>query len=109
MDLSDLFNPVFPGPEPGKGGTRSESIAGGVVVLGLPLVTLAILTVTELSKRPEIAMLWMPVGFTALGAIICAAVQMNLWRAFVAVLGCLWWCFVAGTTLVVIDILIFPF
>jgi hypothetical protein len=109
MDLSDLFQPVASGPALPKARNRREEIASAVVVFGFPLIALVLLTVTDLSKRPDIAMLWMPVGFSVAGAVICAGVRMGLWRAFVSVLGCLWWCLLAGTALVVIDILIFPF
>jgi hypothetical protein len=109
MDLSDLFQPVASGPRLPKARDRREEIAGAVVAFGFPLIALVLLTVTELSKQPNIAMLWMPVGFSALGVVICAAVGMRLWRMFVVVLACLWWCLLAGFALVVIDILIFPF
>jgi hypothetical protein len=107
MDLFDLM--PAPGPDPPRGRNRTEDLAGGVVVFGLPLLALCLLTVTDLSKRPEIAMLWMPAGFTLLGTFICVGARMSLGRSLVALLGCLWWCLLAGTCLVVIDILIFPF
>jgi len=34
---------------------------------------------------------------------------MSVGRSVLAVVGCLWWCLVAGLTMVAIDILIFPF
>jgi hypothetical protein len=108
MDVLDVI-PFPPGPDPPRGRDRRDDLANGAVVFGLPLVELLILTVTDLSKRPEVAMLWLPVLFTLAGAMICVLARVSLGRSVVALLGCLWWCLVAGTTLVVIDILIFPF
>jgi hypothetical protein len=107
MDLFDLF-PVA-GPEPAKGGSPREKVAGGVVVFGLPMIHLGLMTVTELSKHPKLAVIWLPLTYTMIGALICIGARMNLGRAIVAVLGCAWWCLFVGLTLVVIDILIFPF
>ena len=73
MDFFD-FLPIAPGPEPARGGSREENLAGGAVVFGLPLIDLILLTVTDLSKHPNLAL-----------------------------------CLMAGLTMVVIDILIFPF
>lgn len=108
MDLFD-FVPAAPGPEPPRGRNRRESVAGGVVVLGIPLVHVALLTVTDLSKRPDLAMLWLPVLFSLAGTFVCVAARVSLGRSLMAVLGCLWWCLLGGTALVVIDIVIFPF
>ena len=108
MDPLDPI-PHVPGPRPPEDGNRTQDIAGGMVAFFLPLVAVCLLTVTELSKRPEIAMLWMPVFFTALGLVVCVVARMGPWRTFITSLACLWWCLVAGTTLVVIDILVFPF
>ena len=107
MDLFDLV-PIS-GPEPARGRTRGESVAGGVVVLGLPLVDLLLLTVTDLSKQPSMALLWLPVMFTLAGLAICVLARVSIGRTIVALLGCAFWCLAAGLTLIVIDILIFPF
>lgn len=109
MDPTDIFTPIAPGPEPAAGGNRTQNIVAGVVAFGLPVVTMAILTVTDLSKQPIVAMLWLPVVFTALGLVMCVLARMRAWQIFTTSLACLWWCLVAGTALVVIDILIFPF
>jgi hypothetical protein len=107
MDAFDLFVPS--GPEPASGGSRRESFLGGVVVFGLPLAYLILLTVTDLTKDPGLALLKFPTALTALGALVCALGGVSFRRSFVAVVGCLWWCLVAGLTMVVIDIMIFPF
>ena len=107
MDLFDLFVPS--GPEPASGGSRRESFLGGVVVFGLPLAYLCLLTVTDLSKDPGLALMWFPAGLSLLGVLVCVAGRVGVGRSIVAVVGCLWWCLVAGLTMVVIDILIFPF
>jgi hypothetical protein len=109
VDLFDFFPPIIPGPEPAKGRNLREDVVGGVVVFGLPALALCLLMFTELSKRPDIAVLWMPVIFTLVGALICVLARMSIGRSIVALLGCLWWCLAVGFTLVVIDILIFPF
>ena len=109
MDLFDFIPIVPPGPEPKRSDRREENIAGGVVVFGLPTIDLFLLTLTELSKQPRLALLWLPVIFTLFGALICVLVRMSLGRTIVALLGCAFWCLAAGLTLVVIDILIFPF
>jgi hypothetical protein len=108
MDPLDAV-PYAPGPTPPEDGNRTQDIVGGAVAFFLPLTAICLLTVTELSKQPSIAMLWMPIAFTALGLVVCVVVRMGPWRTFITSLACLWWCLVAGTTLVVIDILIFPF
>jgi hypothetical protein len=107
MDLFDLL-PVA-GPEPAKGGSPREKVAGVVVVFGLPMIHLALLTVTELSKKPSLAVFWLPLTYVLIGALVCMGVRMNLGRAIVALLGCAFWCLLVGLTLVAIDILIFPF
>jgi hypothetical protein len=109
MDLFDLVPIMPPGPGPAKDGDPREKLAGGVVVFGLPLIDLGLVTVTDLSKRPDLAMLWLPVTFTLIGALVCVLGRVSFRRSLVALLGCLWWCLVAGTCMVVIDILIFPF
>jgi hypothetical protein len=109
MNLFDLIPWTIPGPEPAPGGDLRENVAGGVVVFGLPMVDLLLLTVTDLSKRPDMALLWLPVMFALAGAMVCVLARLSLGRSVVAVLGCIWWCLAAGFTLVVIDILIFPF
>lgn len=110
MAAVDLFDLVpAPGPEPAPGGTRREDLLGGLVVFGLPSIYLCILTFTEPTKDPGRALLWWPVGFTLLGVVVCVAGRVRLGRSIVAVVGCLWWCLAAGLTMVVIDILIFPF
>jgi hypothetical protein len=107
----DLFDPVpFPrGPKRPRYGDRRQEVAGGAVAFGLPIVALAILTVTDLSKQPMVAMVWMPAAFTAVGLCVCILTRMRPWRTFTTSLACLWWCLMAGLALVVIDILIFPF
>ena len=108
MDPLDAITHV-PGPTPPQDGDRTKDIAGGMVAFFLPLIAVFLLTFTELSKQPDIAMLWMPVVFTTVGLFVCVLSRMGPWRTFITSLACLWWCLVAGTTLVVIDILIFPF
>jgi hypothetical protein len=108
MDLFDLF-PVATGPEPAKGGSAREKLVGGAVVFGLPMLHLCLLTLTELSKQPSLAVLWLPATFAGIGALACVLARLSLGRAIVAVLGCLWWCLFVGLALVAIDILIFPF
>jgi hypothetical protein len=109
VNLFDLIPWTVPGPEPAPGRNRTEDIAGGVVVFGFPMVQLLLLTVTDLSKRPDMALLWLPLMFALAGAMVCVLARVSLSRSIVAVLGCIWWCMLAGLTLVVIDILIFPF
>lgn len=108
MNLFDVI-PWIPGPEPARGRNRREDVAGGAVVFGLPVVDLFLLTVTDLSKRPDMALLWLPVMFALAGAMVCVLARVSLGRSLVAVLGCIWWCMVAGVTMIAIDILIFPF
>lgn len=108
MDLFDLF-PVAPGPEPAKGGSTREKLVGGAVVFGLPMLHLCLLTLTELSKRPSLAVLWLPATFAGIGAVACVLARVSLSRAITAVLGCAFWCLLVGLTMVAIDILIFPF
>ena len=100
---------VPPGPDPPQGRDRRETAAGAVVVFGLPLVWLGILTVTDLSKQPGLAVIWGPVYMSLAGAAVCLLARMSLGRSIYSVLGCLWWSVLVGITLVVIDILIFPF
>ena len=108
MDLFDLI-PFVPGPEPARGRNVREDVAGGVVVFGLPALALLLLTVTDLSKDPGVALLRLPLAFGLVGALVCGLAPLSLGRLIVAVLACVWWCLVVGLTLVVIDILIFPF
>ncbi len=89
--------------------TRVDDLASGVVMFGLPVVDLALLTVTDLSKRPDLALLWLPVTFALGGAMVCVLARLGVGRSLVVVLGCIWWCMLAGLALVVIDIMIFPF
>ncbi len=107
MDLFDLFPAA--GPEPAKGGSPREQLVGGVVVFGLPTLHLCLLMLTELSKQPALAVLWLPATFSAIGVLVCVLVRLSVGRSIVAVLGCLWWCLLVGLTMVAIDILIFPF
>ena len=107
MDFFD-FLPA-PGPEPASGGTPKENRLGGLVVFGLPLLYFGILIVTDVTKDPGLALMWFPAGFTALGLLVCILGRVRFGRSLVAVVGCLWWCLVGGLTMVVIDILIFPF
>ncbi len=107
----DLFDVPFlpPGPDPPPGRNRAESVVAGVVVFVLPTLYLCLLTFTELTKRPDLAVLWGPAIVSLLGALVCVVARMSLGRAIVTVVGCLWWCLLAGLALVAIDILIFPF
>ena len=109
MNLFDLIPWTIPGPEPAPGRNLTENVAGGVVVFGLPMVDMLLLTVTDFSKRPDLALLWLPVMFALAGAMVCVLARVSLGRSIVAVLGCAWWCLVVGMALIVIDILIFPF
>lgn len=107
MDVFDL--PIAPGPEPQQGRGRSENLAAGIVVFGLPALYLLVLAVTDLTKQPGLAVLWLPAGIGALGALVCVVARMSVGRSIVSVVGCLWWSLVAAVTMVAIDILIFPF
>ncbi|HEX2127277.1 MAG TPA: hypothetical protein VHF45_12050 [Thermoleophilaceae bacterium] len=107
MDVFDL--PIAPGPEPPRGRDRRENVASGIVVFGLPAIYLAVLTVTDLTKQPGLAVLWLPAAIGALGAVVCVLARMGVGRSLVAAVGCLWWCLVAAVTMVAVDILIFPF
>jgi hypothetical protein len=75
----------------------------------MPLVYLLVLTFTELTKQPELAVMQLPLIISAVGAVVCVLARMSFGRSIVAVIGCLWWCLLAGVTMVVVDILIFPF
>lgn len=108
MDPLDAI-PYVPGPSPPQDGNRAQNFVAGVVAFGLPMVALVLLTVTELSKRPDVAMLWMPVYFTGFGLVVCVLARLGPLRTLVTCLACLWWCVLAGFTLVLADILIFPF
>jgi hypothetical protein len=107
----DIFDAPLPppGPDPPPGRSLAENVAGGVVVFGLPLVYLCILIATDLTKRPDQALLWGPACFGLAGAVVCVLARLGLGRSIYAVAACLWWCLLAGLSLVVIDILIFPF
>jgi hypothetical protein len=107
MDAFDFFVPS--GPEPPRGRSLSHNIAAGVVVLGLPLVDMFIVLIANLSKRPETAVFWLPLGFGLLGALICRVVRMSLGQSVVSVLVCLGWCAFASVCLVMMDIFIMPF
>jgi hypothetical protein len=104
----DWFDPIVAPRGPARKLTPAENAAAMICLVAFPVVDLCLLF-TDLSKRPDIAMLWMPGIFTAAAIVVCVALRVHPWRAFTIVLGCLWWCFVASTTMVVIDILIFPF
>jgi hypothetical protein len=104
-----LVCPGDPRPEPPRGRTGGHKLAEAVVSFGLPLIYLTLLTVTELTKRPEISVLYGPLAVGALGALICLLTRPRVGRAIVAVISCAWWCLLAGVTMVAIDILIFPF
>jgi hypothetical protein len=107
MDAFDL--PIAPGPERPRGRDRRENLAAGLVVFGLPSIYLAVLTVTDLTKQPGLAVLWLPAAIAALGAVVCVLARMSVGRSIATVVGCLWWCLVAAVTMVAVDILIFPF
>lgn len=107
MDVFDL--PIVPGPEPPRGRDRRENLVAGVVVFALPLVYLFVLALTELTKQPGLAVFQLPLIISALGAVVCVLARMSFVRSIVSVVGCLWWCLVAGVTMVIVDILIFPF
>jgi hypothetical protein len=107
MDIFDI--PVVPPGRERQRPDRRQDLPAGIVVFAFPAIYLAVLTVTELTKHPGLALLWFPAGISALGAAVCILTRMSVGRSIVAVIGCLWWCLVAGLTMVVIDILIFPF
>lgn len=107
MDFFDL--PIVPGPEPSRGRDRRQNIVAGIVVFALPLLYLFVLAVTELTKQPGLAVFQLPLIISALGAVVCVLVRMSFGRSIVSVVGCLWWCTVAGVTMALVDILIFPF
>ena len=108
MDPFDAVPIVPPAQEP-RGRDRGENLAAGIVVFGLPLVYLLVLTFTDLTKQPGLAVLWLPAGISVLGAVVCAAARVSLGRSIMTVAGCLWWCLLAAVAMVAIDILIFPF
>jgi hypothetical protein len=103
----ELF--IRSGQGPGRGLSLSQGVAAGVVVVGLPLADMLLVLSTSFFKSPEIAMVWLPVGLAALGALICRAVRLGLARSVFAVFTCLAWCAFASTCLVVMDIFIMPF
>ncbi|HEX8745201.1 MAG TPA: hypothetical protein VF712_18900 [Thermoleophilaceae bacterium] len=108
MDIFDL--PFLPGPRPPRGGgDPRDELVGGAVAVGLPLIYLCVLIPTDLTKQPDLAVLWLPVGLGLVGAAICLLTRISLGRAIVAVLSCMWWSLVAALTMVVVDILVFPF
>lgn len=108
MDPLD-FAPLAPPQGRRRGGDRTENVVAGLVTFGLPLVYLAVLTVTDLTKRPGLAVLYLPAFIAAAGALVCIGGRVGLRRSVVTVAGCLWWCVVAAVTMVAVDILIFPF
>ncbi len=106
----NLFDDIPIGPSgPKRNLTPAENIAAAICFLLLPTAVVGLLMVTDLSKRPDIAMLWIPSVSAALAIVVCAALSVRFGRALMTVLGTVWWCFAAGTTMVVIDILVFPF
>lgn len=107
MDVFDI--PIVPGPEPRPGRDRRENLVAGIVVFALPMAYLFVLALTELTKQPGLAVFQLPLIISALGAVVCVFARMSFVRSIVTVVGCLWWCLVAGVTMVVVDILIFPF
>ena len=107
MDWFDI--PIVPGPGPGRDLSPSETAAALVCLVLLPLVDLGLVTVTDLSKRPDVAMLWLPGVFTALAVLVCRGLRIGAGRSIANAVGCLWWCFLASAALVVIDVLVFPF
>ena len=103
MNASDFFVPSKPGL------SLSQNIAVGIVVFVLPLADIFLVLSTSLFKRPEIVMLWVPVGFAVLGAFICRAVRLGVGQSLLSVFVCWAWCGFAGTCLVMMDIFIMPF
>jgi hypothetical protein len=108
VDWFDI--PIVPPPSGSRRKlTPAEHAASAVCLVVLPLIVLAICTVTDASKDPGVAVLWLPGVAAALAVVVCRLLRTGVGRTLVLTLGCLWWSFCAGVALVVIDILIFPF
>src|SRR3712207_4716664 len=108
MDLFDLVPPPT-GPEPKPAASKRADLLAGLVVVGLPALYLCVLIPTQPALRPDLAVLWGPVLLGLVGALVCVLGRLGLRRSVVATAGCLWWSLVAGVTMVVVDIIIFPF
>ena len=109
MDLFDLF-PVS-GPE-GLGKrrklTREENIASFAVAIGLPLVDFCLVLFAGLAKHPAVAMVWLPLALTALGAVVCRHLRVGTGQAIMLVLGCAWWSFLCSICIVLMQNLFLP-
>jgi hypothetical protein len=106
MDLGDLF--VYGGPAPPRGRSRREELVAAVVTIGLPAIDFCLVAFAGLVHHPTTAMLWLPLGLAAVGAAICGRARVGAGRTFVMVLACLWWCLVASTAVVVMEIFLLP-
>jgi hypothetical protein len=109
MDLFDVFASMLTPPATARKRPRNESIAAALALLVLPAIDFCLLTFSELSKSPSVSLFWLPSTFTALSVLVCIRARVSAGPAIMLVLGCAFWCLVCGLTLVVIDILIFPF
>ena len=88
--------------------TREEHVASGVVAAGLPVLDLCLVMFAGLTKHPGVAILWLPLGFVALGALICRRLRVRTGYSIALLLTCGFWCFMVGACLVAMEIFILP-
>jgi hypothetical protein len=112
VDLFDIFSslPIHPGGSASRRRAPNEELAAGIVLIVLPAIDLCVVLFTRLAaSHPTLAIIYLPLGFAALGYLVARTLQAPVGYSLLLTLGCAFWCLFAGFCAVVLALFTWSF